>query len=108
METNTKQRKIKIIAEVHPQHMGSIEELERMILQCKMGGADFVKVQLYSSKNLFNDDKRNYLELKTEFLRIVKYSKNIGIKLFASVFDEERFNWCEEANIELYKLQVEL
>jgi len=105
METNTKQRKIKIIAEVHPQHMGSIEELERMILQCKMGGADFVKVQLYSSKNLFNDDKRNYLELKkTEFLRIVKYSKNIGIKLFASIFDEERFNWCEEANIELYKI----
>ena len=66
MKTNIKQRNIKIIAEVHPQHMGSIYELERMILQCKMGGADFVKVQLYSSQNLFNNNDRNFLELKKD------------------------------------------
>ena len=105
MKTNIKQRNIKIIAEVHPQHMGSINELERMMLQCKMGGADFVKVQLYSSQSLFNNNDRNFLELKKEeFLRIVNYSRNIGIRLFASVFDEERFQWCEEAGIEIYKI----
>ena len=93
MKTNIKQRNIKIIAEVHPQHMGSINELERMMLQCKMGGADFVKVQLYSSQSLFNNNDRNFLELKKEeFLRIVNYSRDIGIKLFASVFDEESFS----------------
>ena len=55
MKQNTKQRNIKIIAEIHPQHMGSIEEVQRMILQCKIGGANYIKVQLYNSKidNLF-------------------------------------------------------
>ena len=46
MEQNKKQRNVKIIAEIHPQHMGSIKEIERMILQCKISGADYVKVQL--------------------------------------------------------------
>ena len=48
MKKNIDQRKVKIIAEIHPQHMGSIEEIERMILQCKIGGADYVKVQFYN------------------------------------------------------------
>ena len=52
MKQNIKQRNIKIIAEIHPQHMGSIEEVERMILQCKIGGANYIKVQLYNSKKL--------------------------------------------------------
>ena len=78
MKTNIKQRNIKIIAEVHPQHMGSINELERMMLQCKMGGADFVKVQLYSCQSLFNNNDRNFLELKKEeFLRIVNYLRTL-------------------------------
>ena len=55
MKLNIKQRNVKIIAEIHPQHLGSIKEVERMILQCKIGGADYVKVQLYSSKKLFNN-----------------------------------------------------
>ena len=62
MKQNIKQRNIKIIAEIHPQHMGSIEEVERMILQCKIGGANYIKVQLYNSKKLFNNLDREYLE----------------------------------------------
>ena len=52
MEVNLTQRKVKIISEIHPQHMGSMEEAKRMILQSKMGGAQFVKVQLYNSQKL--------------------------------------------------------
>ena len=48
MKTNSKQRKVKIISEIHPQHLGSMDEAKRMILQSKLGGADFVKVQLYN------------------------------------------------------------
>ena len=36
MKTNTQQRSVKIIAEIHPQHMGSMDEIKRMILQCKI------------------------------------------------------------------------
>ena len=90
MELNKKQRKIKIISEIHPQHLGSIDESKRMILQSKIGGADFVKVQLYDAKKLFNNSDRHYLQLnKDEFLELANYSKLIGIKLFASIFDEE-------------------
>ena len=68
MRLNLKQRKVKIISEIHPQHMGSLSEAQRMVIQSKLGGADFVKVQLYSSKYLFNDDKRKYIEFsKKEF-----------------------------------------
>ena len=49
--------KVKIIAEVHPQHHGDMDKLKRMVLQCKIGGADYVKVQVYNSEKLFNDDK---------------------------------------------------
>ena len=62
MEININQRKVKIIAEVHPQFFASMNELERMIMMCKLGGADCVKVQLYNSKELFNDNKRDFLE----------------------------------------------
>ena len=105
MKQNTKQRNIKIIAEIHPQHMGSIEEVQRMIHQCKIGGANYIKVQLYNSKKLFNNLDREYLEFtKDEFLKIADYSKQVGIKLFASIFDEEKIDWCEEAGIDLFKI----
>ena len=105
MITNINQRKVKIIAEIHPQHLGSISETKRMILQCKIGGADFVKLQLYNSKKLFNNTDRSYLEFsKKEFFEIVKYCKAIDIEIFASIFDKEKIIWCEEAKIQFYKI----
>lgn len=105
MKTNKNQKNIKIITEIHPQHFGSFSEAERMILASKLGGADFVKVQLYSSQKLFNNNEREFLELtKREFIHLYEYSKNIGIELFASIFDEERLGWCEEMNIQNYKI----
>ena len=105
MKTNSEQRRVKIISEIHPQHLGSIAEIKRMILQCKIGGADFVKLQLYSSKKLFNNNDRLYLEFsKKEFLEIVKYCKSIDIEIFASIFDKDKIKWCEEAKIKFYKI----
>ena len=56
MKQNNTQRKVEIISEIHPQHYGSMNELERMILQSKMGGAQFVKVQLYDTQKLFGNN----------------------------------------------------
>ena len=58
MKLNKNQRSLVIISEIHPQFLGSISELKRMILQSKIGGADYVKVQLYSSQKLFNNSDR--------------------------------------------------
>lgn len=105
MKTNLEQRSVIIISEIHPQNMGSISEAERMILQSKLNGADYVKVQLYSSEKLFNNKDREYIEYtRKEFKHLVNYSRNIGIEMFASVFDEERLEWCEDENIKIHKI----
>ena len=95
----------KIIAEIHPQHQGNMDEVKRMILQCKLGGADFIKVQLYSSSKLFGNKDRNYIEIsKKELKEIKKYCDLIGINLFASIFDQERVEWCKKLNFSYYKI----
>mgnify|MGYP003954115571 CR=1 FL=1 len=105
METNKNQRKVEIICEIHPQHMGNMGEIERMIIQSKVSGADFVKIQLYSSFELFGDKNRSYLDIDIKELKhIHNYCKNIGIKLTASIFDEEKLGWCEELNFDVYKI----
>jgi len=105
MKTNKLQRSVKIISEIHPQFMGSMNELKRMILQSKLGGADYVKVQLYSSKKLFNNLDREYLEItKNDLKEINNFSNNHGIELSASIFDEEKLDWCEELNFNTYKI----
>ena len=87
---------LKIIAEIHPQHHGSMNEIKRMILQCKINGADIVKVQLYDSKKLFENDERNYLEItKNELTDINEFCKSNDIELSASIFDLKRVDWCE-------------
>lgn len=105
MEKNSRQRSVKIISEIHPQHHGSMSEVERMILQSKLAGADVVKVQLYSSKNIWGDLSREYLSItKNELIHIQNYCKKIGIELSASVFDDEKFEWCEEIGMTFYKI----
>ena len=61
--------KVTIISEIHPQHHGSMSELKRMILQSKIGGADYIKLQLYNSQKLFNNNLRKYLEISQEELK---------------------------------------
>ena len=82
MQTNIKQRSTRIICEVHPQFLGSMSELKRMIIQSKMGGADIVKVQLYDSEKLFQNNDRSYLDINfKELSEIDKFSKDHGIEL---------------------------
>ena len=105
MKINKSQRSLTIISEIHPQFMGSISELKRMILQSKIGGADYVKVQLYNSKKLFNNLDREYLEISlNELKEIKKFSDDHGIGLTASIFDEKRLEWCESLDFDFYKI----
>ena len=49
----------------------------------KLGGADFVKIQLYSSFGLFGNRDRDYLEVsKKELTEIKRYCDLVGINLF--------------------------
>lgn len=105
MQTNTKQRNVKIISEIHPQHYGSMNEIKRMILQSKMGGADIIKVQLYDSKKLWGDNERKYLDIsKDELSEINEFCKLQSIELSASIFDLKRVDWCEQLEFKTYKI----
>ena len=99
------EREIFIISEVHPQHGGSLCNLQAMILQSKLGGAHCVKVQLYDPIKLQGNNDRLYSQISFDELESIKaYCDKIEIDLFASVFDEERFEWCEELNFKYHKV----
>ena len=98
-------QKTKIICELHPQHRGSMNDIQSMILQCKMFGGDFVKLQLYDTVRLHGDNKRKHLEISFEELKSIKsYCDNLSIELFCSVFDEERVDWCIDLNFKYIKI----
>jgi sialic acid synthase SpsE len=94
-----------IISELHPQHSGNMADLQSMILQSKLAGADAVKVQLYDTQKLHGTSDRAYLQISREELVEIKgYADKTGIELFASVFDEERLAWCEDLKFARYKI----
>ena len=105
MKINKEQRTVKIISEIAPQHMGSLNEIQRMIIQSKINGADIVKLQLYDSTKLWGNKDRLYLDTtKNELKQIKDYCDDIDIELSASIFDEEKLDWCEELNFKTYKI----
>jgi sialic acid synthase SpsE len=87
----------KIIAEIGWNHMGDINLAKKMITQAKVHGADMVKTQFFSTKNLKkgpwdNDGRKEIYEkaqLTLEKYKILKeFSKKKKIKFFTSVFTE--------------------
>jgi len=96
---------MKIISEIGINHCGIFKLNEELIRQSALGGADYAKFQLYSSLRVFGDKSR----IKNEFtFKQVKELKSIcdfyRIKFMASVFDEERLEWCEDLGMEEYKI----
>lgn len=96
---------MKIIAEIGINYNTDFKKIEEMIRQCAYGGADFAKFQLYSSQRVFGDDSRKCNELSFKQTKEISEICNFhGIEFFASVFDSERLNWCEEIGVKTYKI----
>jgi len=96
---------MEIIVDLFNQHSGDIDELKRMALESHLAGADWVKLQLFNSKVVWGDDSRKTLELnykQTE--EIFNYCRSMGIKIFATPFDEERLEWLTDLGVERYKI----
>ena len=82
-----------------------MDTLKRMVLQSKIGGASYVKLQLYDTLKIHGNNDRSYIEItEKEFYEINEYCKGIGIELTASVFNEERIDWCEKIDMKMYKV----
>jgi sialic acid synthase SpsE len=102
---------IYIIAELCGQWGGSKQRIEQMIIQCKMAGADAVKIQLYDTFKMpgENRERWKYLNIDKEMLcNIVSFANRMNITLFASVFDEDRYQWTRDLGISIGKIASSL
>jgi len=96
---------VKIISEIGINHNGDFRKIEELIRQSAIGGADYAKFQLYDSKRVFGDESRKRNEFTFEQVKLIKSMCNVhGIEFFASVFDEEKIEWCEKLDVNLYKI----
>jgi len=97
--------KLNIISEIGINHNGDFRRIEELIRQSKAGGADYAKFQVYNSEKVFGDDSRSHNEFTQTELEIVAEMCDVyGIEFMASVFDIERFQWCEQLLMPTYKL----
>lgn len=94
-----------LISEIGINHNGQFKYIEEMIRQIVSGGADLIKLQLYTSKLLFGDESRKKYEFTFEQVKDIKsICDHYDIEFFASVFDDEKLEWCEMLGIKRYKL----
>ena len=96
---------IKIISEIGINHNGDFRLIEELVRQSAMGGADFAKFQLYDSVRVFGDDSRARNEFTYEQVYNIQSICNAyDIEFFASVFDEEKLEWCLDLNVGFFKI----
>ena len=95
---------LEIIAEIHPQHGGSMPVIREMIRQAKQNGADVAKFQFYDAASLLGAAWQ-YLELSRDDARRIRdWCDEEEIEFMASVFDEERLDWLEELDVRRHKI----
>ena len=96
---------MEIIAEIGINHNGDFRKMEELIRQASIGGADYAKFQLYDSVRVFGDESRKKNEFTFDQVKTLKDNCNYyNIEFFASVFDEEKLEWCEKLGVNLYKI----
>jgi len=99
-----------IIAEIGQNHNGVMGLALEMIHAAKEHGADIAKFQLYDVDRIFPKTFEWYAEGKQAQLtrdqvaRLAEECDRVGIEFSASVFDLERFAWCEELGMRRYKV----
>jgi len=96
---------MRIISEIGINHNGDFRKIEELIRQSAIGGADYAKFQLYDSIRVFGDESRKKNEFTFDQVKMIKSICDVhNIEFFASVFDEEKIDWCEELGVKLYKV----
>lgn len=82
-----------IVAEIGINHSGSKSKCEKLIKMAHKSGADAVKLQLADPNLSYSKNHPTFKEFKNKFLsdeslsNLIKYSKSLGISLFATPGD---------------------
>ena len=110
--------KVKIIAEAGLNHNGDFKKLIKLIDIAKKANADFVKFQLFKTKNFINkkfshkkvDYEKVYKRFQSlefsfgEWKKAIQYGNKIGIRVFFSIFDKESLEFLKKLKINLVKI----
>lgn len=117
--------KVKIIAEIGPNHNGKIALAKKLICRAKIAGADYVKFQTYKTEDIIlkNAIKAEYqikntkiknetqfnmlkkLELSfDDFKKLYKFSKLKKIKFISTAFDIKSLDFINTLNPDFLKI----
>lgn len=106
--------KVNTIAEVGINHNGDINIAKELISMAKVAGFDYVKFQKRNPDKCVPDEEKNkikdtpwgqmtYLEYKhrlefneDQYRELFEYSKNLNIKMFASVWDKDSVDFMSQ------------
>ena len=103
-------QKIKIIAEIGINHWGDIDSAKKMILAAKKSGCDYAKLQTYITEKRVKKNSPIYGILKECELsfkdqeKLFKFSKDVGIELFSTPFDNESTDFLSNMGCEILKV----
>ena len=106
-------KKIKLVAEIGWNHMGSISLAEKMITAASKSGADYAKFQTWQVKNLKpgpwdKDGRREIYEKaelnKIDYKKLAKICKYHKIKFLTSLFNHNDFELIKDLNLKEIKI----
>ena len=115
--------KLFVIAEIGNNHKGSVTIAKKMFLEAKNAGADAVKLQKRSNKNLYIKNMydqiydhpnsyaktyglhRDFLEFnRKQYLELKNYAKKLKIEFLCTPFDFESVDFLESIKVQAYKI----
>lgn len=118
-----KKNNLFVIAEIGHNHQGSVKIAKKLILKAKEAGANAVKFQKRSNRNLYTKEffnkpydhpnsfaktyglHREFLELNfKQYKELQKYAKKLDILFFATPFDFESVDFLESLKVPCYKI----
>jgi N-acetylneuraminate synthase/sialic acid synthase len=112
-----------VIAEIGHNHQGSLEQAKELVQAAADCGASAVKTQKRSNRSLYTreffdkpyenensfgatyGEHREALEFgRDEYLELIRFSREVGITLFATAFDFESADFLADLDMPAYKV----
>ena len=99
-----------IVAEIGSNWEGKLSIAKKIILECKIAGADAVKFQMWRAKDLYLETHPEWSTIKKSELtfnkaeKIKKISDEFGIEFMCSAFYPEAVTFLESLGVKRYKV----
>lgn len=106
----SKNMKFRVIAEIGSNWEGDIDLAKNHIKEAKNSGASHVKFQMWKAEDLYDRNHPQWESIKRSELtedfakELKKYSDQVGIDWFCSVFNPDAVEVLEKLDVSMYKI----